>query len=97
VATPPTVVTTTSCWVPAVPAGEKQVRAVSLATLMDVQAAPPIVTLDTTLVVLKMKPVPVIVTMVPPPEGPAEGLTDVIVGGETGTSLTVAVIVTVEE
>ena len=63
---------------PAVPAAVVQVADVAEATLTLVQAAPP-----TVMGVAPVKLVPVIVTTVPPAEGPAVGLTAVTVGGAT--------------
>jgi hypothetical protein len=61
---------------PAEAAGVVAVRVVPLATLTDVAAAEP----KSTVVEPVMKPVPVIVTLVPPTRGPAPGETAVTVG-----------------
>jgi hypothetical protein len=73
---PPAVVTTTS-FAPAVPAGV--VTAIEVAVLApSVAAVPPMVTLVT-----PERLVPVMVTEVPPPVGPLDGVTLPIVGPVT--------------
>jgi len=76
VATPPTVVTTTS-FAPAVPEGVTAVIEVALTTTTLVAAAPPTVT------VAPLKFVPVMVIAVPAVNGPEDGLTLAIVGAAT--------------
>ena len=71
---PPGVVTVTST-VP-VPAGEVAVIWLALLTLKEPAALPPNLT-----AVAPVKLVPVIVTLVPPADGPVFGLTLVTVGG----------------
>jgi hypothetical protein len=73
VAEPPEIATTTFL-APAVPAGVTAVMEVALTTVTLVAATPPIVT-----VAPLIKPVPVIVTGVPPTSGPAFGEILVIV------------------
>ena len=73
---PPTVITLMST-VP-VPAGAVAVIEVALFTVKPVAAAPPNVT-----AVALEKPVPEIVTTVPPPDGPLVGETDMTVGVAT--------------
>jgi hypothetical protein len=70
---------TTTLAVPAVPAGVVHEISVALATNTFVHAAPPTVT-----VAPPAKPVPVIVTAVPPATEPDDGLTAVTVGGLPG-------------
>ena len=67
---------TTTLLVPAVPAGVVAVIEVELTTELTA-VVPPIVT-DAPLI----KPVPVIVILVPPVDGPLEGATDVTEGGD---------------
>lgn len=74
----PVGVVTTTLAEPALPAGVVAVMLVALTTVKDVAAAPPIVT-----PVAPVKLVPVIVTLVPPPVGPLDGLIDVTVGAGT--------------
>ena len=74
---PPAVMATTSL-APAVPAGVVQLRLVAEVTVVEVQAAPPMVT-----VAPVTKLVPVMVTLVPPAVGPEVGLMAVTVGTET--------------
>jgi hypothetical protein len=71
---PPGVVTVTST-VPAVPVGDVAVIELALFTVTPVAAVVPNLT-----VAPETNPDPVIVTLVPPATGPAEGLTDVTVG-----------------
>ncbi len=75
---PPAVVTSTSA-TPAALAGEVQVIDVAETTVMPVAAVPPNVT-----VAPAMKPVPVMVTLVPPVVKPVVGARPVTVG--TGTT-----------
>ncbi len=75
VAEVPLGVTTVTCTVP-VPAGEVTVRLVSLTTLSEVPAVAPKLA-----AVAPVNPVPLTVTVVPPPAGPLVGLTPVTVGG----------------
>ena len=76
--TPPPVVTTTLA-VPAVPAGVVAVIDVSLTTTRLVAATPANVT-----PVAPLKPVPVIVTAVPPAGGPVAGAISETVGAGMG-------------
>ena len=71
---PPAVVTVMST-VPALPAGEVAVICVALLTVKPVAAVAPNFT-----AVAPVKPVPVIVTLVPPAADPLVGLTAVTVG-----------------
>jgi hypothetical protein len=71
---PPTVVTATST-PPELPAGEVAVICVAESTVYVVTAVPPNATADA-----PVNPVPVIVTDVPPPVGPAFGDTELTVG-----------------
>jgi hypothetical protein len=71
---PPGVVTVTST-VPAVPVGDVAVIELALFTVTPVAAVAPNFT-----VAPETNPLPVIVTLVPPANGPAEGLTAVTVG-----------------
>jgi hypothetical protein len=77
VALPPGVVTDT-LFAPAELAGVTAVMLVALVTEKDVAATPPIVT-----AFVPVRFVPAIVIVVPPAIGPADGVTDVIVGAET--------------
>ena len=70
---------TTTSRAPAEPAGDVQVIDVDDTTDTDVHAAPPTVT-----VAPAKKPVPVIVSWVPPATGPEEDDTEVIVGAGFG-------------
>jgi hypothetical protein len=73
---------TTRSTLPALRAGTAAVIALVLTTVTDPAAAPPTVT-----VAPDAKPVPEIVTIVPPPVGPEAGATVVRAGGaRTGTS-----------
>jgi hypothetical protein len=73
---------TTRSTLPALRAGTAAVIEVALATVTEPAAAPPRVT-----VAPDTKPVPKIVTIVPPPVGPEPGDTAVTAGGaRTGTS-----------
>ena len=67
---------TTTVAVPAPPAGVVPTRRVAETNVTPVAAAPPNVAPAPA-----WKPVPVIVTVVPPAVGPIAGLTDVTVGG----------------
>ena len=74
---PPTVVTFTST-TPALSAGAVAVMLVALFTVKPVAAVPPN---DTAVAPLKL--VPAMVTLVPPPSGPALGNIDVTMGAGT--------------
>ena len=71
---PPGVTTVTST-VPAEPAGAVAVILLVALTVNEVAAVEPKFTVETL-----VKPVPVMVTVVPPADGPALGLTEVSVG-----------------
>lgn len=71
---PPGEVTVTST-VPAVPAGDVALIEVAELTTTPVAAVGPKATVES-----EVKPVPVMVTEVPPPGGPAVGLTALTVG-----------------
>jgi hypothetical protein len=74
---PPLDVATTTSTVPE-PAGEVALQVVAVEQLTAVAASPPNVT-----VAVWSKPVPVIVTGVPPANGPESGVTELTVGGPT--------------
>ena len=74
---------TDTVFAPIVPAGVTAVTVVELTTLTEVAATPPIVT-----ELAPVKFVPVIVIAVPPAVDPVFGLTDEIVGSETGALAT---------
>jgi len=83
---PPVFVTVTST-VPAVSAGEVAVICVSVSTVNVVAGDAP----KSTLVAL-VKPVPVMVTDVPPESGPDAGLIDVTVGAATNVNRSLAFV-----
>ena len=76
---PPAVVTVTSM-VPAPAAGEVAVIEVVELTVTPVAGVPP----KLTVLAPTINPVPMIVTLVPPPAGPDVGEIDVTVGGGVG-------------
>ena len=81
----PAVVVTITSTVP-VPAGEEAVIEVALAKTTSVAGVEPKSTME-----LLVKPVPLIVTLVPPAAGPLSGLTEVTVGTPAGVVVVVVV------